>query len=685
MLFIRPRSRRAGDSVDLGLRKSTARRALLTVSLALAACQTAGDEPTSLPAETASDEPAVSTETSEAVSHVKFVGNITTRNQVRPDFARLWNQITPENEGKWESVERVRNQMDWSALDRIYQYAKQNGVLFKAHTMVWGSQQPAWLSSLPAAQQAAEVEEWIKLFCQRYPDTALIDVVNEPPPHTRPVYMNALGGSGASGWDWIVNAFKLTKKYCPKATLILNDYNNIEYANDIRNFTDIAKAVKRAGAPIDAVGAQAHDAYKLATSTVQQNITNLARETGLPVYITEYDIGIASDAQQKQVMESQFTMFWNHPDVRGITLWGYVSGATWRPNTGLMSESGTPRPALTWLQNFLKDKKPAPGGNPGQPGGEVKPGGSEGGPSCDLPKTFRWKSSGPLVSPKSPPGHNFVSLKDPTVVYTNNLYHVYSTVFDQTRREWNMVYMNFSDWSKADSASQYYMQNSPTRGGVAPQLFYFAPKKKWVLVYQWGASYSTSDDPGKPEKWSPRAPLLVNGPANAIDFWVICDSANCHLFFSADNGKLYKSKMPVSQFPGTFNGYTTVMSDTTANLFEASNVFKVKGRDKYLLLVEAMSPRYFRSWTSTNLDGPWTPLAATRENPFAGKANVTFENGQAWTNDISHGDMVRSNPDQTMTIDACNMQFVYQGLDPSKARGDYNLLPYRLGLLSLVR
>ena len=90
------------------------------------------------------------------------------------------------------------------------------------------------------------------------------------------------GGTGASGYDWIVNSFKLTKKYCPKAVLILNDYNNIEWNDDHRRFIAIAQAVKRAGAPIDAVGAQAHDAYRQPTATVQQMITTLAKETGLP-------------------------------------------------------------------------------------------------------------------------------------------------------------------------------------------------------------------------------------------------------------------------------------------------------------------------------------------------------------------------------------------------------------------
>jgi endo-1,4-beta-xylanase len=283
----------------------------------------------------------------------KFVGNITTRGQVRADFVTYWDQLTPENEGKWGSVEATRNQMNWAGLDRAYAYAKEHGIKFKQHTFVWGSQQPNWLGGLSAAQQKAEVEEWIRLFCERYPDVEMIDVVNEPPPHTTPVYMAALGGAGESGYDWIVQSFKWARQYCPKATLILNDYNNIEYGADNTRFIAIANAVKAAGAPIDAVGAQAHDAHKLSTSSVQQMLDKLASATGLPVYISEYDIDLADDAQQEQVMRSQFTMFWNNANVRGITIWGYVVGATWQPNTGLMTAAGVKRPALTWLETFL--------------------------------------------------------------------------------------------------------------------------------------------------------------------------------------------------------------------------------------------------------------------------------------------------------------------------------------------
>jgi endo-1,4-beta-xylanase len=283
----------------------------------------------------------------------KYVGNIDTRGQIRSDFMMYWDQITPENAGKWGSIEGTRNQMNWATLDRFYSFAKQNNLPFKQHNFIWGSQQPGWIGGLSQAEQKAEVEQWIQLFCERYPDTQLIDVVNEPPPHTTPPYVAALGGAGASGYDWIAQAFKWAHQYCPKAILILNDYNNIEYANDNAHTIDIVTKIKAAGAPIMGVGAQAHAASNMSASTLQANIDKITAQTGLPVYISEYDINVADDNQQKNIMQSQFTMFWNDKNVAGITIWGYIVGSTWETNSGLMTSSGTMRPAMSWLMGFL--------------------------------------------------------------------------------------------------------------------------------------------------------------------------------------------------------------------------------------------------------------------------------------------------------------------------------------------
>ena len=74
-------------------------------------------------------------------------------------------------------------------------------------------------------------------------------------------------------------------------------------------------------------------------------------QVGKPIYISEYDIGDTNDQVQLQNFQAHFPVFWDHPHVKGITIWGYVNGRTWIEGSGLISENGTPRPAMTWLLN----------------------------------------------------------------------------------------------------------------------------------------------------------------------------------------------------------------------------------------------------------------------------------------------------------------------------------------------
>ena len=191
----------------------------------------------------------------------KFLGNITTRYQVdygNEPFHTLWNQITPENESKWGSIEgNARGQFNWGC-DNSYNYAKQHNFPFKFHCLIWGAQYPNWLNNLSPEQQYEAIVEWMDAVKERYPDLPLIDVVNEAVAGHQPApYKEALGGDGKTGYDWIIKAFELAHERWPDAILIYNDYNTFQWQR--AQFIDLVRTMRDYGAPVDAYGCQSHD------------------------------------------------------------------------------------------------------------------------------------------------------------------------------------------------------------------------------------------------------------------------------------------------------------------------------------------------------------------------------------------------------------------------------------------
>ena len=294
----------------------------------------------------------------------KFLGNIIP-GAVPTSFNTYWNQVTPENAGKWGSVEGTRDTMNWTQLDLAYNHAKANGYKFKLHTLVWGAQYPAWITGLSPTELRAEIEQWMTLLAARYPDVWAIDVVNEPvkTPLTGTIanYKTALDGDGTTGWDWVITSFTLARAKFPNAKLFINEYGTENDANARGQMLTIINLLKTRNL-IDCIGIQAHY-FNLDTMSAAQMTTCLDAyaATGLDLYITEFDLKGPSQTEASQSAQYQaiFPAIWTHPAVKGVTLWGYIDGQTWSLGTGIMNSNGTERAALTWLKGYVTGTLPA--------------------------------------------------------------------------------------------------------------------------------------------------------------------------------------------------------------------------------------------------------------------------------------------------------------------------------------
>ncbi len=267
-------------------------------------------------------------------------------------FERYWNQLTPEDAGKWLSVEAQRGTRVWTILDVIFAYARERGLPVKQHTFVWGQQEPRWVAGLPPDEQRQAVDAWMRAFAERYPDVAMIDVVNEPL-HAPPSYADAIGGSGATGWDWVVWSFERARTHFPEAELLINEYNILCCAANRRRYAQLIELLQERDL-IDGIGVQAHGLEHAPSEVIVANLDALA-QLGLPIYVSELDLEASDDDVQLAMYQRVFPLLWEHEAVAGITLWGYRAGQIWKRNAYLVDWFDEERPALRWLVAYLRD------------------------------------------------------------------------------------------------------------------------------------------------------------------------------------------------------------------------------------------------------------------------------------------------------------------------------------------
>ncbi|MFO0925024.1 MAG: non-reducing end alpha-L-arabinofuranosidase family hydrolase [Pirellulales bacterium] len=317
--------------------------------------------------------------------------------------------------------------------------------------------------------------------------------------------------------------------------------------------------------------------------------------------------------------------------------------------------------------------------------------------------SLQWRCSPPWIAADSQAAEPEVALKDPTVVSFQNRWHVFATHRMKSGKV-DMQYLQFEKWEEAGQAKRHPIHFQEAYH-CAPQVFYFRPHQKWYLIFQAASNwlhpgqtlpehftlapvFSTTDTIDDPRSWSPMQRMKVEGVGGIerpkwIDFWVICDEAKAHLFYTRDDGTFWRSETSIDNFPQGWNEPVLVLQDTKDELFEASHTYKVRGTNRYLTLIEAIGKgkRYYKAWVADSLEGAWQPWLATSKNPFA-DAQLNVESSSPWTTSVSHGELIRSGIDERLEIDGDRLRFVFQGVDDAGyGRNAYGGIPWKIGIL----
>jgi len=296
----------------------------------------------------------------------KYLANIIA-NSANINYNTYWNGVTAENSCKWGSVEGTRNIMNWNGADVSYNYAKNNNMMFRYHAALWAAQYPSWLLGLSTADARAEVVEYMKAIAARYPLIDQIDVLNEQLGNHQADnqkfrdLFSGITNCPADNFSWQIWLFEQARAIFPNTKLVLNDYGLENDQNAINMQLNLLKALRDRGL-VDGFGTQAHcfNIDGLTATALKSSLDKMAG-AGIPIYVTELDLNGGSesntnDAVQLTSYQNHFPVYWDHPAVAGISLWGYVTGATWIGGTGLISNTGVEKSAMTWLKQYVAGK-----------------------------------------------------------------------------------------------------------------------------------------------------------------------------------------------------------------------------------------------------------------------------------------------------------------------------------------
>ncbi len=279
------------------------------------------------------------------------------------------------------------------------------------------------------------------------------------------------------------------------------------------------------------------------------------------------------------------------------------------------------------------------------------------------------------------------SIKDISVVYYNNNYHLFYTASGSccNKQEYTIGYLATEKLETADDKKRNQLTNLKPQNNTyycAPQVFYYEKNKLWYLVYQiksdvgcYEAVYSTNKEIENPNGWSEPKALLSRSDDNKntnkwIDFWVIGDKKHMYLFYASAD-KLAFRKTSFESFPRNWSQEKQI---EIKGAFEAPHIYYCLKNSTYFLSFEGKNGsagRYFVLAQNKNLDSDnWEII----DGKWFCNENLS---DNKWADMPSHGEIIRASNNEQMQINDINKaDYLIQGTLNKDYEAEYTKIPW---------
>jgi GH35 family endo-1,4-beta-xylanase len=152
-------------------------------------------------------------------------------------------------------------------------------------------------------------------------------------------FRRRLGYGIVSEMAWMVKA------YNPDAKLFVNDYGIVDVGYNAGPYAIQIEDLLKNGVPIEGIGIQAHRSIpgeiQNTPYMVQRNLDRF-NKFDLPIKITEALFVYDTDEQRAAELNKLFPIYFAHPKVEAILMWGIWEKDHWIPHSAMWKSDFTP-------------------------------------------------------------------------------------------------------------------------------------------------------------------------------------------------------------------------------------------------------------------------------------------------------------------------------------------------------